>query len=87
MDDIYFVVASNWGRDTNAAWYHNLRANPQTSIDVQGKEIAVLAHDAQGREYARLWKYAVEHHPPYLDYQKKTTRKIPIVVFEVANHS
>jgi F420H(2)-dependent quinone reductase len=82
LDGIYFVVASNWGRDANAAWYHNLRANPRTRIEVNGKEIPVIARDAQGREYVELWKYAVEHHPPYLEYQKMTTRQIPIVVFE-----
>ena len=82
VDDLYFMVASNWGRDANAAWYHNLRANPRTRIEVKGREIPVVAHDAQGREYARLWKYAVEHHPPYQEYQKMTTRQIPIVVLK-----
>jgi deazaflavin-dependent oxidoreductase (nitroreductase family) len=82
VDDIFFVVASNWGRETNAAWYHNLQANPKTSIEVKGKNIPVIARAAQDAEYSRLWQYAVEHHPPYLDYQKMTSRKIPIVVFE-----
>jgi deazaflavin-dependent oxidoreductase (nitroreductase family) len=81
LDEIYFVVASNWGREANAAWYHNLRAHPQTVIEVKGQTIPVLAHVAEGREYARLWTYAVEQHPPYLDYQKMTSRQIPIVVF------
>jgi deazaflavin-dependent oxidoreductase (nitroreductase family) len=82
LDGIYFVVASNWGRETNAAWYHNLRTQPRTLIEVKGQKIPVKAHEAQGREYARLWTYAVEQHPPYLDYQKMTTRQIPIVVLE-----
>jgi deazaflavin-dependent oxidoreductase (nitroreductase family) len=82
VDDVYFVVASNWGRDANAAWYYNLQANPNTRIEVNRKNIPVSAHEAQEQEYIRLWKYAVEHYPPYLDYQKMTTRKIPIVVFE-----
>jgi deazaflavin-dependent oxidoreductase (nitroreductase family) len=82
LDGIYFVVASNWGKDANAGWYHNLRSNPRAQIDVDGREIAVMAHDAQGREYAQLWHYAVEHHPPYGEYQKMTKRQIPIVVFE-----
>ena len=87
LDGIYFVVASNWGKGTNAAWYHNLRANPRARIDVNGEEIPVIARDAQGREYVELWKYAVEHHPPYLEYQKKTKRQIPIVVFEPVKSS
>jgi deazaflavin-dependent oxidoreductase (nitroreductase family) len=87
VDEIYFVIASNWGRDANAAWYFNLQANPSTSIEVDGKNIPVLARDAQGQEYTRLWKYAVEHHPPYQDYKKMTRREIPIVVFEPVKSS
>jgi deazaflavin-dependent oxidoreductase (nitroreductase family) len=80
LDDVFFVVASNWGKDLNAAWYHNLMANPRAGIEVNGKLISVLAREALDDEYARLWKYATEHHPPYLDYQKMTTRRIPIIV-------
>jgi len=49
---------------------------------VNGKTILVESHAAQGDEYARLWKFATEKHPPYLNYQKMTSRHIPIVVFE-----
>jgi hypothetical protein len=42
----------------------------------------VLSHEAQGEEYDRLWKFATDRNPPYLEYQKKTTRHIPIMVFE-----
>jgi F420H(2)-dependent quinone reductase len=87
LDGVYFVVASNWGKDANAGWYHNLRANPRARIDVNGKEIPVIARDAQGREYVEFWKYAVEHHPPYLEYQKMTKRQIPIVVLEPVSPS
>jgi deazaflavin-dependent oxidoreductase (nitroreductase family) len=77
----FFIVASNWGKDTNADWYFNLQADPRAELELDGRQIAVTAQDAQGDEYARLWKYAAEHNPPYLDYQKMTTRPIPIVVF------
>jgi hypothetical protein len=45
----------------------------------------VVAREAQGEEYARLWKFATERHPPYLDYQEMTTRHIPIMVFDQAD--
>lgn len=80
LDGFYFVVASNWGRDNNAAWYHNLNASHRTLIEVNGKEIPVDAREAQGDEYQRLWSFATTRHPPYLDYQKMTTRHIPIVM-------
>jgi len=38
--------------------------------------------DVKGDEYARLWKFATEQHPPYLNYQKIISRHIPIVVFQ-----
>jgi len=45
--------------------------------------VTAHAHDTQGDEYARLWDFATKKHPPYLNYQKMTSRHIPIVVFEV----
>jgi hypothetical protein len=42
----------------------------------------VLAHKAQGREYAWRWPYAVERHPPHLGYQQMTMRQIPILALE-----
>ncbi len=78
----YLIVASNWGKDRHADWYLNLKKQPQAALDVKGKRIEVLSREAQGEEYDRLWKFATGRHPPYLDYQKMTTRHIPIMVFE-----
>jgi len=81
-EEKYLIVASNWGKDKNADWYLNLLKNPRAKLTVNGKIIPVKSHAAQGDEYARLWKFATEKHPPYLNYQKMTSRHIPIVVFE-----
>ena len=78
----YLIVASNWGKDKQASWFLNLREQPSTTIEVKGKAIHVVAHEAQGDEYARLWKFATEQHPPYLNYQSMTKRHIPIMVFQ-----
>ncbi len=78
----YLLVASNWGRPHNADWLLNLRRDPHGRIDVKGKTYAVQAREAAGDEYASLWKYATEKHPPYLRYQEMTSRRIPIVVLE-----
>jgi len=78
----YLIVASNWGKDQDADWYLNLLKIPRAKLTVNGKTIPVEAHAAQGDEYARLWKVATERHPPYLNYQKMTSRHIPIVVFQ-----
>jgi len=78
----YLIVESNWGKDKHADWYLNLQKNPRATLQVNGRTIPVEAHDAQGDEYARLWKFATERHPPYLRYQGMTARRIPIVVFQ-----
>ncbi len=78
----YLIVASNWGKDKNADWYLNLKKQPYAALEVKGKRIEVQSREARGEEYDRLWKFAIEKHPPYLDYQKMTSRHIPIIVFE-----
>jgi len=78
----YLIVESNWGKDKHADWYLNLLKNPLAKLTANGKTLSVKAHDAQGNEYTQLWDYVTKKHPPYLDYQKMTSRQIPIVVFE-----
>lgn len=78
----YFILGSNWAQEKNASWYYNLKANPRAKLEVKGQEIQVLAHEADGEEYARLWNLAVKRYPFYVDYQKKVTRRIPIMVFD-----
>ncbi len=78
----YLIVASNWGREQHAAWYWNLKHTPRARLEINGKSISVLSHEAQGEEYQRLWDYVTRRHPPYLDYQKMTSRRIPVMVFE-----
>lgn len=78
----YLIVESNWGKDNHADWYLNLQKQPQASIEVKGQSIKVNASFAEGEGYALLWEYLTKKHPPYLQYQKMTKRKIPIVVFD-----
>jgi F420H(2)-dependent quinone reductase len=78
----YLIVESNWGKDQHADWYRNLKSQPQTSIEVDGQTIQVQVGFAEGDEYVRLWEYVTKKHSPYLDYQKMTNRKIPIVVLQ-----
>jgi F420H(2)-dependent quinone reductase len=80
----FLIVASNWGKDRQADWYLNLKNDPHARLEINGKVIQVTAHEAVDEEYDRLWKFATDCHPPYLEYQNKTTRHIPIMVFEQA---
>ena len=78
------IVASNWGKDRQADWYLNLKHHPQTRLEINGKPIQVVAHEAQGEEYDRLWNFATTQYPQYLNYQQMTKRRIPVMVFEQA---
>jgi deazaflavin-dependent oxidoreductase (nitroreductase family) len=77
----YLIVESNWGKDNHADWYFNLQNRPQANIEVNGRMLKVNASFAEGEEYIRLWEYVTTKHPPYLEYQIMTERKIPIAVF------
>jgi deazaflavin-dependent oxidoreductase (nitroreductase family) len=81
----FIIVASNWGKDRQADWYLNLKKRPGAEIQADGRTYSVEAHVAEGDEYDRLWAYATGHHPQYLQYQKMTARRIPIVVFKLVS--
>ena len=81
----YLIVESNWGKDSHADWYLNLKKHSRAILQVNGQRIPVEAHDAQGKEYDRLWKFATERHLPYLHHQQMTKRQFPIVLFRPLN--
>lgn len=81
----YVLVGSQGGAPTHPVWVYNLRANPAVEIRdlavVQPMRAREVTDDA---ERTRLWALAVAAYPPYEDYQKRTTRKIPVFVAEPA---
>ncbi len=74
------VVASNGGQQNHPAWYLNLRANPQVSVQLGDQTQTMIAQTAEGEERAWLWSRVVEEYPAYAGYQRKTDRQIPVVV-------
>jgi F420H(2)-dependent quinone reductase len=76
------LVASKGGYPKNPAWFHNLLANPETTVQVGSRRMAVHARRAEGDERARLWPKVVHVYGPYADYQKRTEREIPLVILE-----
>lgn len=81
----YLIVASNWGKDQHADWYLNLKKEPRSILEINGKLIPVLARAAQGDENDSLWKFVTERHPPYLKYREMTARRIPLMLFARVN--
>jgi deazaflavin-dependent oxidoreductase (nitroreductase family) len=80
--EAFVVVGSKGGSETNPAWYGNLLAEPRVELQVGTERFAARARVASGAERARLWAAMLEIYPPYADYQAKTAREIPVVVFE-----
>jgi deazaflavin-dependent oxidoreductase (nitroreductase family) len=75
------VVASRGGDDTHPAWFHNLCANPDVEVSFQGQpKESMTARVATAEERARLWPLITAEFKNYADYQKKTTREIPLVI-------
>lgn len=83
--DAYLIVASKGGTDAPPAWYLNLQANPDdVTVQVRGDRFKVRARDATAEEQPELWREMAEVWPDYDEYQKKTERRIPVVVLERA---
>ena len=76
------VIASKGGFPSHPAWFHNLRANPDTTVQVGSELRPVHARVAGPDERERLWALAVAAYPGYEDYRARTERQIPLVVLE-----
>ena len=78
--DDYVVVASKGGHPRHPGWFHNLRAHPETTIQVGSRRLAVRARVADPEERERLWRKVVETYAGFEGYQRRTERTIPLVV-------
>jgi deazaflavin-dependent oxidoreductase (nitroreductase family) len=76
------LVASKGGHPKHPAWFHNLRANPDTTVQVGSRTLNVHARAAEGKERERLWSLMVGVNGGYEDYRRRTEREIPLVVLE-----
>ena len=77
------VFASKGGADDNPAWYYNLLANPETTVEFGSGRYEVRAREAQGAEYDRIWNKQKADIPQFAEYEKRTRRdRIPVVILE-----
>jgi deazaflavin-dependent oxidoreductase (nitroreductase family) len=83
--DSYVLIGSQGGAPKNPAWVHNLRVNPDVEIRDETVVRKMRVREVEDEaERSRLWKLAVAAYPPYADYQKRTSRRIPVFVAEPA---
>ncbi len=78
----YVVVASKGGAPQHPLWYLNLLDHPEVEIQVGAEKIAGRARPVTPEEKPRLWSLMTGIYPPYLEYQAKTARDIPVVIIE-----
>ncbi len=76
------LVGSNWGNPKNPSWAYNLRANPQTQVR-KGKMVkSFTARELRGDERAVTWQKAVRFYPPYISYEQRSRRSLPIFLLK-----
>jgi F420H(2)-dependent quinone reductase len=80
-DDVV-IVASKGGYERHPAWYHNLRAHPETTVQIGAERRAVRARTVTPPERERLWPKVVGAYRDYERYQERTGREIPLLILE-----
>lgn len=76
----YVIAASNAGLPHHPSWYYNLKGNSQVTIQVKDRVTTAVAEEAKGELRDQMWAQLIERAPSYADYEKRTTREIPIVI-------
>jgi deazaflavin-dependent oxidoreductase (nitroreductase family) len=77
--DRLIIVASKAGAPENPDWLFNLRANPDTTIEIGSETVEVRAAEITGDDYEQTWARVTAAMPGFADYQTKTARRIPLV--------
>ncbi len=83
LDDGFAIFASKGGADQNPAWFHNLKSNPETTVEIGTDTVTVRARVAEGEEHDRIWAQQKRDFSFFAEYEQKTSRsKIPVVILE-----
>lgn len=85
IDGQPMVVASAAGSDKNPDWYHNILRNPVVTVEFGAETFHAIAAAPDGAERDELFARVVAAEPGFADYQRKTTRRIPVVTLTRIN--
>lgn len=84
-EDKIGIIASNFGRKPNPAWYYNLVKNPACDVQLNGLWAKYTAREIQGEEYNKYWQMAVSSYKGYEKYKQRAShRHIPLMLLEPA---
>jgi len=81
------VFASKGGAPTNPDWYHNVQANPDVMVEIGTKTHRGRARVAGGEERDRIWERQKQLMSGFADYERNTSRQIPVIVIDLAEES
>ena len=79
---VYAAVASTGGADRHPHWYANALAHPEITLRDGDRVLALVAREASGAERGRWWSLACTVFPSYVEYQRRTRRRIPLLLLE-----
>ncbi len=79
---VYAVVASARGADRHPDWYANVLAHPAVALRDGDLELGLVAREVTGAEHSRWWSMACTVFPSYVEYQRRTRRRIPVLLLE-----
>ncbi|MFI7616939.1 nitroreductase/quinone reductase family protein [Nonomuraea terrae] len=77
------VFATNAGADTHPAWYHNLLADPEVTVELGGQRLTARAAPLEGEERDRMYARQAALDPAFAAYQERTGRVIPVVALHL----
>jgi len=78
------VFGSYAGAPSHPAWFHNVVANPEVQAEIGSETVPMRARVTEGAERDELWERQKELVPGFADYERKTSRQIPVIVLERA---
>ena len=81
-DGVLHVFATASGAPDNPAWYHNLVANPEVTVEYGTETFKAVARELPPDERDRVWRALVGRKPRFGEYEQKTDRVIPVFALD-----
>jgi deazaflavin-dependent oxidoreductase (nitroreductase family) len=82
-EDGIAIIASNFGQERHPGWYHNLRANPEAEVALDGSRRRVRAVEADEQRRERIWQAGLRIYPGFGQYAERAShRRISVFVLE-----
>jgi len=82
LDGVLHIAATASGAPDNPAWYHNLVANPQVTVEHGTETFEAVARELPPDERDRAWRTLVGRKPRFAEYEQKTDRMIPVFALD-----